>query len=53
MKANSTGAVKLVPLEVRRERNFFLIFERAFKMIKNGVYFIVIALFDLCKLDHW
>ena len=28
-----------------RETNFFIIlFERAFKMIKNGVYFIVIAL---------
>ena len=31
----------LVPVK----RNFFIIlFERAFKMIKNGVYFIVIAL---------
>jgi len=44
MKANSTGAVKLIPLKVRRVRNFFLIFERAVKMMKNGVYFIVIAL---------
>ena len=34
---------------------FFILFERAFKMIKNGIYFIVIALlvaelFNLCKL---
>ena len=52
VKANSTGAVKLIPLEVRRERNFFLIFERAVKMMKNGIYFIVIALSlsDLSKI---
>ena len=52
MKANSTGTVKFIPLEVRRERNFFLLFERAFKMMKNGVYVIVIALLvaDLFKI---
>ena len=32
-------------LKVHMTRNFFIsLFERAFKMMKNGVYFIVIAL---------
>ena len=32
-------------LKVSMKRNFFIIlFERAFKMMKNSVYFIVIAL---------
>ena len=36
----ATDAVK-----VHTTRNFFIsLFERAFKMLKNGVYFIVIAL---------
>ena len=33
---------------------FISLFEKAFKMVKNGVYFIVIALmqdFDVCKSD--
>ena len=35
----------LIFLEYNYEKKFFIIlFERAFKMIKNGVYFIVIAL---------
>ena len=33
------------PVKLPMKRNFFIIlFERAFKMMKNGVYFIVIAL---------
>ena len=31
-------------LRVPMTRNFCILFERAFKMTKNGVYFIVIAL---------
>ena len=32
-------------VKVHMTRNFFIsLFERAFKMMKNGVYFIVIAL---------
>ena len=39
--ANSINTALKVPMT----RNFFIIlFERAFKMMKNGVYFIVIAL---------
>ena len=30
--------------KVHMTRNFVSLFERAFKMMKNGVYFIVIAL---------
>ena len=34
-----------IPLKVPMTRIFFIIlFERAFKMVKNGVYFTVIAL---------
>ena len=39
------GMAELQSLKVHMTRNFFIsLFERAFKMMKNGVYFIVIAL---------
>ena len=39
------GARKDFLLKVHMTRNFLIsLFERAFKMMKNGVYFIVIAL---------
>ena len=42
----------LVDLKVHMTRNFFIIlFERAFKMMKNGVYFNVIA-FLFAELFH-
>ena len=55
----STGnliKVSTVLIKVHMTRNFFIsLFERAFKMMKNGVYFIVIALLvaELFKTKIW
>ena len=49
MEANIGATFK-----VTMTRFFIILFERAFKMMKNGIYFIVLALikdFDFCKLD--
>jgi len=46
---------KIISATFKVTRFFFFLFERAFKMMKNGIHFIVIALiksFDLCKLDY-
>ena len=50
MEANIGASFK-----VTITRFFIILFERAFKMMKNGIYFIVLALikdFDFCKLDE-
>ena len=49
MEANIGATFK-----VTMTRFFIILFERAFKMMKNGIYFIVLALiedFGFCKLD--
>ena len=45
-RGDEVGRVDLIGalFKVHITRNFFSLFERAFKMMKNGVYFIVIAL---------
>ena len=37
-------STEIIAFKVPMNRNFIILFERAFKMMKNDVYFIVIAL---------